>query len=96
MRTGVRRRLIAASVILLLASPLAWAGLAVQDRISHPIHSLLLEKESPLLGIHWSGELFLDLPLGEEPPGTEFTLRRAKLKFHRRLSSAWQVKLSAN
>ena len=64
--------------------------------MSHPIHSLLLDKESPVLGIHWGGELFIDAPLGDEPPGAELTLRRAKLKFHRKLGSKWQVKLTAN
>jgi len=83
-------------LLLSLSPPEAAAQDTVQDRVNHPIDSLLLEKESPLLGIHWGGELFVDAPLGDEPPGAEITLRRAKLKFHRKLGSNWQVKLTAN
>jgi phosphate-selective porin OprO/OprP len=70
------------------------AGL--QNRLDHPIHSLLMEKESPVLGVQWSGELFMDLPFGNEPPGAEPTLRLAKLRFHRQLGPNWQVKLTAD
>lgn len=86
-----------ASLLLLSGAP-SWAdsGQGVRDRLSHPIHSLLLEKESPILGIQWSGELFLDAPLGNQPPDAELTMRRAKLKFHRRLGTNWQVKLTAD
>jgi phosphate-selective porin OprO/OprP len=92
-------RLLCGGILVLLLSlspPRAVAQQVMQDRMSHPIHSLLLEKESPLLGIHWGGELFVDAPLGDEPPGAELTLRRAKLKFHRKLGFNWQVKLTAN
>jgi phosphate-selective porin OprO/OprP len=67
-----------------------------RGRLEHPIHSLLLEKESPILRIQWSGEVFVDAPLGNEPPGAQLTLRRARLKFHRNLGPDWQVKLTAN
>ena len=81
---------------LLLASPVIQAEQQNWDNLGDPVHSLLVEKESPVLRIHWSGELFVDVPLGDEPPGAEITLRRAKLKFHRTLGSDWRLKLTAN
>ena len=70
---------------LALFSPWANAQQTVQDRIQHPIHSMLLEKESPLLGIKWGGQIFVDAPLNNEPANADLTLRQAKLKFHRKL-----------
>jgi hypothetical protein len=88
---------------LLVLAWLATAGTSVaagqdevRERLARPIHSLLLEKESPVLGIRWSGELFVDAPIGSEPPDAAVTLRRAKLRFHRSLNQNWQAKLSAD
>lgn len=84
-------------IFLILATvPMAAAQTQLTDRLNHPIHSLLLEKESPVLGIRWAGELLVDAPLGNEPTGAEVTLRQARLKFHRKLNNDWQVKLSAD
>jgi phosphate-selective porin OprO/OprP len=85
-----------AALLMLSVAPWSAAQENIRDRLNHPIHSLLLEKESPILGIQWSGELFVDAPVGNEPPGAQLTLRRARLKFHRALGSDWQVKLTAN
>jgi len=68
----------------------------LRDRLTHPIHTLLLEHESPILRIRWSGELFLDAPLGDEPPGADLTLRHAKLRFDRGIGDSWLVKLTAD
>ena len=84
-----------ACLVLAAAGSLA-AQTDLDERLEHPIHSLLMEKESPLLGIRWSGELFGDLPVGDEPAGAEPTLRRAKLKFQRSLGTAWQIRLAAD
>lgn len=90
-------------LICLVLAWLATAGTSVaagqdevRERLARPIHSLLLEKESPVLGIRWSGELFVDAPIGSEPPDAAVTLRRAKLRFHRSLNQNWQVKLTAD
>jgi phosphate-selective porin OprO/OprP len=98
-RQAVHRQVL----IFLVLGWLATAGTSVaagqdevRDRLARPIHSLLLEKESPVLGIRWSGELFVDAPIGSEPPDAAVTLRRAKLRFHRSLNQNWQAKLSAD
>lgn len=68
----------------------------VSSRFERPIESLLLEKEAPILGIQWSGELFMDVPIGTEPPDSHRTIRRARLRFHRSLNQNWQLKLTAD
>jgi len=68
----------------------------LRDRLTHPIHTLLLEHESPVLRIKWSGDLLVDAPLGNEPPGADLTLRRARLRFDRGLGDNWLVKLTAD
>jgi len=66
----------------------------LRDRLGHPIHSLLLDKEVPLLRVRWSGEIALDAPIGDEPPDADFTLRRAKLRFERPIGDKWDLKLT--
>jgi len=94
----VRRRWPSLALVVCLAATAqsATAQTNIQDRLDRPIHSLLMEKESPILGIKWSGEIFVDVPLGDEPPDAAVTLRRAKLKFHRGLGPDWQIKLAAD
>lgn len=83
-------------LFLVIFSSLAAAQENLHDRLDHPIHKLLLEKEFPVIGFRWGGELFLDAPLNNEPPGADLTLRRAKLKFHRELGENWYLKLTAD
>ncbi len=68
----------------------------ISSRLEKPFKSLLLEKESPLLSIDWTGELFMDAPIGTQPPDSQLTLRRARLKFHRSLNHNWQLKLTTD
>ncbi|HKJ18378.1 MAG TPA: porin [Xanthomonadales bacterium] len=96
LNAGARTGASVLVMALALFSPWANAQQTVQDRLQHPIHSVLLEKESPLLGFRWGGEIFVDVPLNDEPAGADLTLRKAKLKFHRKLGTNWQVKLSAD
>lgn len=60
-----------------------------------PIHSLLIDKEFPLTGIKWGGQIFVDVPLGSEPQGAQITLRRAQLAFWKTFNSKWSFKLTA-
>ena len=60
------------------------------------IRSLLLDKEMPLIGGKWHGDIFVDVPLNGEPDGANITLRRAKLMYSRGFGGNWQLKLSAN
>ena len=60
------------------------------------ISSLLVDKEIPLIGGKWHGDIFVDVPLNGEPDGAEITLRRAKLMYSRGFGGDWQLKLSAN
>jgi len=79
-----------------VANPPATEQSEIKSRLERPIESLLLEKEAPILGIQWTGELFVDAPIGTEPPDSQLTLRRAKLRFHRSLNENWQIKLTAD
>ena len=70
-----------------------------QSEVFHPgsnISSLLVDKEIPLIGGKWHGDIFVDVPLNGEPDGAEITLRRAKLMYSHGFGSNWQLKLSAN
>jgi len=49
------------------------------DEQAGPIHTLLVNKEFPLTGIKWGGQLFIDLPLNNEPEDAQITLRRATM-----------------
>jgi phosphate-selective porin OprO/OprP len=63
---------------------------------SHLITSLLVDKDIPLFGGKWSGELFVDASLNGEPVNSSVTLRRARLKYSRSFGNNWQLKLSAD
>ncbi len=73
---------------------------AGQDRGLLPgplnIRSLLIDKEIPLIGGRWGGEIMVDAPLNGEPDGAAVTLRRAKLKYNRGFGNNWQLKLTAD
>ena len=60
------------------------------------INSLLRDKEIPLIGGHWSGELMVDAPLNGEPQDARVILRRAKLRYGRALGEHWLIKLTSN
>jgi len=60
------------------------------------ISSLLIDKEIPLIGGRWHGDIMVDAPLNGEPAGAELTLRRAKLMYSHGFGGNWQLKLSAN
>ena len=60
------------------------------------ISSLLEDKTIPILGGRWGGDIFVDVPLNNEPGGASVTLRRARLKYSRGFLNNWQLKLSAD
>ena len=60
------------------------------------INSLLVDREVPLLGGRWGGDLFVDVPLNGEPEGANITLRRAKLNYARAFRNNWNMQLSAD
>lgn len=63
---------------------------------SNYINSLLKDKNVPILGGHWSGEIMIDSPLNSEPEDARTVLRRAKLRYERGFGEHWLVKLTAN
>jgi hypothetical protein len=63
---------------------------------SQYINSLLLDKEIPLIGGRWSGEIMVDAPLNSEPEGAAVTLRRARLRYSRGFGNHWKLKLTAD
>lgn len=74
------------------------AKAAVSDALSSTpyINALLIDRELPLIGGQWGGDLFVDAPLNDEPEGANITLRRAKVKYARNLGSDWSVELSGD
>lgn len=60
------------------------------------INSLLVHRDFPVVGGHWGGDLFVDVPLNGEPRGAEITLRRAKLWYARTFANDWRLKLAAD
>jgi phosphate-selective porin OprO/OprP len=76
------------------AAPAQQTGLVQYS--SRYINSLLNDKEVPLLGGNWSGEIMVDAPLNSEPEDAQVVLRRAKLRYARSFGENWLVKLSAN
>lgn len=60
------------------------------------IAALLKDKEIPILGGIWGGEIMVDSPLNSEPAGAHLTVRRAKLRYARGFGDNWQAKLTAN
>ena len=59
------------------------------------IRSLLVDKEFPLTGFKWGGQLMYDFPLNNEPSDAEITLRRAQLAVWKTFSPNWSFKLTA-
>lgn len=71
------------------------AKLAAHDgHISNYIQDLLVDKEMPLLGIRWNGEIFGDAPLNNEPEGANPTLRRAQIGLSRGFGQHWSGKVT--
>ena len=64
------------------------------ERAKWPMYGLLKDKEFPLLGIKWGGQIFLDAPLNNEPDGAQITLRRAQLMFWKTFNPNWSAKLT--
>lgn len=60
------------------------------------IDSLLVDKEFPHIGGRWGADLFVDLPLNDEPADADITLRRARLKYSHSFGENWKLKLSAD
>lgn len=60
------------------------------------INSLLIGREIPVLGGRWGWEMFVDVPLNDEPEGAEITLRRAKAAYARGFGNDWRIKLTAD
>jgi len=81
------------------ASPQSPAQPAVQasatDAKTSLIRSLLVDKEFPLTGFKWGGQLMYDFPLNNEPGNSEITLRRAQLGIWKTFSKNWAFKLTA-
>jgi phosphate-selective porin OprO/OprP len=66
-----------------------------QGLVTMQINSLLVDKEIPLIGGKWGGDIFLDIPLNKEPDDASVTLRKARLKYSRTLTENWKLKLSS-
>jgi len=64
--------------------------------VAQYISTLLIDKEMPILGGKWAGDIFVDFPLNAEPTDAAITLRRAKLKYSHSFGKHWQLKLSAS
>lgn len=62
----------------------------------HPVRSLLVEKEMPLVGIRWGADVQFDVPLNHEPEDADPTLREAKFTFYRGFGRNWSGKVTAN
>lgn len=62
----------------------------------HPVRSLLVDQEMPIVGIRWGAQVQFDVPLNDEPDGAEATLREARLVFYRGFGPDWSGKVTAN
>jgi len=60
------------------------------------ISALLVDRESPILGIKWTTDIFVDTPLNNQPENASMVLRRAQLAFYRSWGSHWFAKLTAD
>jgi len=60
------------------------------------INLLLIERDIPYIGGSWGWEMFIDVPLNDEPDRAEITLRRAKAKYARRFGEHWRFKLTGD
>lgn len=73
-----------------------------QDAVAEPevdprsgyISRLLNEGETRLLGIKWDADVFLDVPINNEPEDSDLTVRRARLSFRKGLGENWRRKLA--
>jgi len=73
-----------------------------QDAVTEPevdsrsgyISRLLNKGETRLLGIRWDADVFLDVPLNNEPEDSDLTVRRARLSFRKGLGENWRAKVS--
>jgi phosphate-selective porin OprO/OprP len=68
----------------------------LRDTTFRPARSLLIDREMPLVGIRWAGDLQGDVPLNHEPDGAQATLREAKLTFYRGFGTNWSAKVQSN
>lgn len=59
------------------------------------IRSLLVDKEFPLTGFKWGGQLMYDFPLNNKPEDAAITLRRGQLAVWKTFSPSWSFKLTA-
>jgi len=98
VKCGLAGFSLGAFLLLLLLPDLAWCQ--EQDLEVEPskgyIYSLLVDKEAPILGIKWGGEIFVDTPLNGEPEGASPTLRRAQFSFQKAFTPNWLGKLTLN
>jgi phosphate-selective porin OprO/OprP len=58
------------------------------------IKKLLLQREGPLLGVRWGGDIFFDVPLNSEPDNSSSTLRRARLSLYQGKGEKWNAKVT--
>lgn len=67
---------------------------AEQYRLGNYNQSLLIDKQMPLLGIRWNGDVFVDAPLNSEPADAVVTLRRAQVSLSRGFGEKWAGNLT--
>lgn len=88
------------TVLLLLGTPDSNARdaspEATQPRVRNFIQSLLIDKEVPVLGIRWLGEVFVDAPINGEPEGSQIILRRGQVALSRGFGAKWSGKVTLN
>ena len=58
------------------------------------IYRLFRDKETPLLGVRWRGDIFLDAPLIDKPEDSDLSLRRGRVTFYKGMGENWKAKLS--
>ncbi len=60
------------------------------------IYRLFHDRETPLLGVRWGGDIFLDAPLNNEPEDSDLSLRRGRLTFYKGMGENWKAKSAWN
>lgn len=68
----------------------------LHNAMADSVRSMFQEKEMPHLHIRWGTKIFVDAPLGNEPAGSDLTLRKAELKLSRAFGKNLQAKVSGN
>jgi phosphate-selective porin OprO/OprP len=58
------------------------------------IKKMLLQREGPVFGVRWRGDVFFDVPLNGEPDNSSITLRRARLALYKGKGEKWNAKVS--